>query len=175
MDALWRSVHPKEFCNRFLSKGVRPDGRGLLKPRRSDSHVGSISSINGSARVQIGRTVVLAGIQCEPTPPAETEPTRGRVIVSLDLAALCSPAVGGVVARGGVGGAGRLEREYAPLLELLQRIATGGLIEMDSLCAVEGRAVWTCFCDLYVLEVNAFFPRTSCSAMLSACYARPSE
>ena len=150
MDALWRSVQPLDYHNQFLAKGVRPDGRRLLKARRFEACTTAITSVDGSARVRIGNTVVLAAIQCEPTPPADTEPSRGRIIVSLELPGVCSPAA----AAASRGGAGRLEREQAALVELLQRTATGGLVDLDDLCAVEGRAVWTCYCDMYVLEVR---------------------
>jgi len=124
--------------------------------------------VDGSARVRIGQTVVLAGIQCEATHPTDTEPARGRIIVSLELAGVCSPVAGAAVARGGPGGAGRLEREQAALLELLQRTASGGLVDLDALCAVEGRAVWTCHCDLYVLEHDGNLTDAALLAMSAA-------
>jgi len=144
-EALWRSVQPLEYHTKFLAEGVRPDGRGPLKPRRVDVQGGVLAHAQGSARVRLGSTVVLAGAQCEPTAPTEAGPTQGRIIVSLDLAGVCSPVA---AARSG----SRNEREHAVLLELLQRTASGDLVDLESLCAVEKRAVWTCYLDLLVLE-----------------------
>ena len=42
---------------------------------------GMISSADGSALVKLGKTVVLAGVRCEPTLPAEAEPACGQVHV----------------------------------------------------------------------------------------------
>eukprot|EP00966_Prymnesium_polylepis_P195592 4533841-Prymnesium_polylepis.1 len=96
---LFKSVFPLEYANKFLAAGVRPDGRSLLKARRTRVHVGSISHVDGSARVRLGQTVILAGVQCVPTPPTDAEPTRGRVVVSLEVAGVSSPAAAAAAAR----------------------------------------------------------------------------
>lgn len=115
--------------------------------------------------VRMGRTAVIAGVSCEPTMPTEEEPLRGRVVVNLELPAVCSPAAA-AAAQGG--GGGRFEREKAVLVELLQRTASGGLVDLDALCAVAGTAVWSCYCDLYVLEHDGNVADVAMLAMMSA-------
>ena len=116
-----RVVDPLEYNRAFLTKGVRPDGRALLRGRKAVPHGSPITSAEGSALLRLGETAVLVGVQCEPTAPSEMEPTQGRIVVGVDVAAVSSPAssaaaLGGF---GGGGGGGRLEREGA--VEFLQR------------------------------------------------------
>ena len=97
--------------------------------------------------LKLGRTMVLAGVQLEATPPSEGEPSSGRVVVGLEVAAVASAGDDTSTA----GGGGRSEREHAALLELLQGTAAT-LVPPDALCIAEGKAVWTAYVDLYVLE-----------------------
>ena len=74
-------------------------------------------------------------------------------------------------ALGGFGGGGgkRLEkREKAVLVEFLQRVASGGLIDLNSLCAVEGVAVWSLYCDVCVLQHDGNLLDASLMAMMLA-------
>jgi|MDTA01.1.fsa_nt_gb exosome complex component RRP43 len=148
MDAsAFRTVHPREFYGRFLARGVRPDGRALLRPRHVSATSSVVGSAAGSAMLKLGRTMVLAGVQLEATPPSEGEPSSGRVVVGLEVAAVASAGDDTSTA----GGGGRSEREHAALLELLQGTAAT-LVPPDALCIAEGKAVWTAYVDLYVLE-----------------------
>ena len=148
-----RAVDPLEFYRRHLQGSTRPDGRGLLKCRKLHASHGPISSADGSSLVRLGNTAVMVGIQYEPVAPSpdEAEASRGRIVVGVELPAVCSPSASGA-GGGNSGAAHRLERDKAVLVELLQRTAHDGLVDLDSLCAVEGHAVWSCYCDIVVLE-----------------------
>ena len=63
----FRTVQPLEYYLKFLTQGVRPDGRALLRARKATSRGGAVSSADGSCMVQLGKTVVIAGVQCEPS------------------------------------------------------------------------------------------------------------
>mmetsp|Transcript_47207 Transcript_47207/g.100747 ORF Transcript_47207/g.100747 Transcript_47207/m.100747 type:complete len:259 (-) Transcript_47207:309-1085(-) len=89
-------------------------------------------------------------LQAEAVVPAESEPSRGYIVVSLEMAATSAVATQSG-ARGG-GAVARLDREQAASLELLQRTASGELVDPEALCIEQGRAVWCCRCDVYVLE-----------------------
>uniref|UniRef100_A0A7S4FC87 Ribosomal RNA-processing protein 43 n=1 Tax=Chrysotila carterae TaxID=13221 RepID=A0A7S4FC87_CHRCT len=148
--AAFRAVHPLAFTQHFLAEGVRPDGRRTLKSRRVHASASNLSSANGSALVRLGHTLVVAAVQAEPVTPAESEPARGRAVVTLEIAATSS--VGGAAAIKGSGAAGRLEREQAATLELLQRTVSNNLVDLDSICIESGRAVWLLHCDVCVVE-----------------------
>jgi len=167
--SLLRVVDPLEYYRAYLKAGVRPDGRALLRGRSLSNRSASIASADGSALIHLGNTVVMAGVQCETTAPAEAEPSRGRIVVSLELPAVCSPAVAAALSSGGGGGgAGKIDRDKAVLVELLQRTANGGAVDLETLCVVEGVAVWSCYCDLYVLEHDGNLADAAMLAMLAA-------
>lgn len=109
--AFHKVVHPLHYHQAFLSRGVRADGRGLLRPRRASAGAGVVTSADGSAMVKLGQTTVLAGVRGQPALPSEAEPGRGRVIVALEIAQTCSS--GGNSALRGGGAAHRHEREQA--------------------------------------------------------------
>mmetsp|Transcript_63158 Transcript_63158/g.105041 ORF Transcript_63158/g.105041 Transcript_63158/m.105041 type:complete len:320 (+) Transcript_63158:32-991(+) len=148
----FRKIHPLQYHLKFLNQGVRPDGRGLLRARRVVANTRVITAADGSAMVKLGQTMVLVGIQAQPICPLESDPGRGRIVVSLELAATSSHAAGTAGRSGGQGA--RLEREQAAVLEALQRQASSGCVDLDTLCIEKGRAVWNCLCDIYVLEAD---------------------
>ena len=166
-----RVIDPLEYFRAHLKRGVRPDGRGLMRGRRPAAHRAPLAAADGSLLVRMGRTAVIAGVSCEPTTPSEAEPARGRIVVSLEFPAVCSPAAAASALHGGGGGGGgggRIERDKAALVELLQRTANGGLVDLDALCGVEGTAVWSCYCDLYVLEHDGNVADVAMLAMMGA-------
>ena len=160
----FRTVQPLEYYLKFLEQGVRPDGRALLRPRKATATGGVVSSADGSCTIKLGQTVVIAGVHCEPSVPTQAEPDRGRIIVSLEVSAVASVAA----SAGQRGSTERQNRELGPLLELLQRVASDELLDLQTLCIVEGRAVWSCHCDLYVLEHDGNLTDAALLAMTRA-------
>ena len=128
--AAFRTVQPLEYYLKFLEQGVRPDGRALLRPRKATATGGVVSSAAGSCTMKLGQTVVIAGVHCEPAVPTQAEPTLGRVIVSLEVSAVASAAA----SSGQRGSTERQNRELGPLLELLQRVASDDLLDLQALC-----------------------------------------
>ncbi len=168
--ALLRVLDPLEYHRAHVQRGVRPDGRALLAARKLSVRNAALSSTDGSVLVRMGHTAVLAGVQCDPTVPSEAEPSHGRVVVGVDLPAVCSPTI--AAAHGGSGGGGgsisRLDRDKAVLVELLQRTANGGLVSLESLCIAEGVATWSCYCELCVLEHDGNLLDAAMLAMMAA-------
>ena len=162
--AAFRKVQPEEFYRKFLAQGVRPDGRALLGARKATPTPGAVSSADGSCMLKLGKTVVLAGVQCEPGVPTKADPALGRVVVSLEVSSVASVAAGSSAR----GAAGRLDRELAPLRELLQRVASDDLLELNTLCIAEGRAVWKCHCDVYIIEHDGNLTDAAMLALMCA-------
>ena len=81
--AAFRKVQPLEYYLRFLSQGVRPDGRALLRARKATATGGAVSSADGSCMLKLGQTVVIAGVQAEPTAPTQAEPTLAQSQLSV--------------------------------------------------------------------------------------------
>ena len=57
----YRKIYPSEFYSKFLQHQLRPDGRGLLRSRKTFITLGSFSTAEGSSFVKIGNTAVVAG------------------------------------------------------------------------------------------------------------------
>jgi len=61
----------------LLSQGKRIDGRGLDQLRELKIETGVIPKANGSAKVTLGNTQVIAGVKIAQGYRSRTPPTRG--------------------------------------------------------------------------------------------------
>eukprot|EP00727_Mastigamoeba_balamuthi_P012590 m51a1_g7954 hypothetical protein (286) ;mRNA; r:183489-184831 len=151
----FRKVYPAEYYAKFLAQGVRPDGRPLMKTRKTTVSVGSITSAAGSAFVKLGNTSVVAGVRTELSPPAPLPgpadpPPPKQISVAVDIPALCSPRYRG----------GRASDEAGVLAQRLQSLVDGGsgsgasLLVNPALLVFDeaGALVWHVHVDLYVLD-----------------------
>ena len=76
----------------LLKAGTRLDGRKLndyRKPIQID--YGVVMTANGSARVKIGDTEVIAGIKLEVGTPYPDNPDEGTIMANVELLPLSSP------------------------------------------------------------------------------------
>nr|MBI4156500.1 exosome complex protein Rrp42 [Candidatus Woesearchaeota archaeon] len=135
----------RDYMIALFAKNMRKDGRKLLdyrKPIRVEYDI-SPKSAEGSARVTIGKTEVIAGVKMEVGEPFPDTPNQGVLIVSAELVPLASP-----------------EFESGPpdiqAIEL-SRVVDRGLreskaIDLDKLCVKEGEKVWIVFIDIYPIN-----------------------
>jgi len=84
----FRKIYPSEFFRKFLVHQVRPDGRGMMKIRKTTVSTGSIRTADGSAFVKLGNTSITAGVIAE-VGPAEDD-SDGKIIVNVELTPICS-------------------------------------------------------------------------------------
>ena len=75
----------------FLEKGFRFDGRKPLDYRKITVEYGISKSAEGSARVKIGETEVLAGVKMSVEKPYPDRPDEGTIMVNAELLPLSSP------------------------------------------------------------------------------------
>jgi len=73
----FQKLHPAEYFRKFISQGVRPDGRLLTGFRPTTVHYGVISTANGSAMVRVGGTTVVCGVKAEVAEPRLDSPDQG--------------------------------------------------------------------------------------------------
>lgn len=119
----------------------RIDGRQAGEFRKPLVRFGPL---NGHAQVTIGSTVVAATIVGEITPPAMERPNEGRLFFSVDLGQVANPAVYEY---------GRPTPEATSLCNYVERVLRGSkAIDVESLCILGGRSVWSVRCDLHVLN-----------------------
>ncbi|XP_009343467.2 exosome complex component RRP42 isoform X1 [Pyrus x bretschneideri] len=136
------SIGEKHFIQGGIAQDIRSDGRKRLTPRPINVKTGVISQANGSARVRMGATDVIASVKAELGRPTALQPDKGKVFINVDCSPTAAPMFEG---RGG-------EELSAELSVALQHCLLGGKsgsgagIEVSSLVVVEGKICW----DLYV-------------------------
>ncbi len=75
----------------MLAKGIRLDGRKPDEYRKAKVEYGITKSAEGSARVTLGETIVLAGVKMEISKPYPDTPDQGGLMVGAELLPLSSP------------------------------------------------------------------------------------
>ncbi|HME87067.1 MAG TPA: RNA-binding protein, partial [Candidatus Nanoarchaeia archaeon] len=80
----------KKFID-YLAKGIRFDGRKPDEFRKMKIEYGVTATAEGSARVTLGDTVVMAGVKMEIGKPYPDTPDQGGLMVGAELLALASP------------------------------------------------------------------------------------
>lgn len=77
----FQRLDPENFYRRFISNGVRPDGRQLRTVRQISVDVDVLSDnhVQGSALVGLGSTKVLTGITLKVGQPSEGTPLHGAL------------------------------------------------------------------------------------------------
>lgn len=128
-----------------LSKSKRLDGRGLKDYREITIELDVIEKANGSAKVSIGNTEVIAGVKIQRGTPFDDTPDRGLLVVTGEVLPLASAYAE----------PGPPNEEAIELARVVDRgIRESGMIDLSKLCLIEGKAVLAVFVDISVLNVD---------------------
>ena len=140
MSAMEVSTLTKAALRRMFEGGKRFDGRGLLDMRPLTIEFRVSNKAEGSARVRLGKTEVLAGVKLAPSAPYPDSPGKGNLIVSGDLFPLASPRFE----------AGPPAFPAIELPRLLDRaIRESHMIKLDKLVITPSEKVWAITIDVY--------------------------
>jgi len=128
---------------KYLLEGKRFDGRKLNEFRNIEIEVGISKNAEGSARVKIGKTEVLAGVKMNIGEPYPDSPDKGNMMVTAELLPLSSSRFESGPPR-------------FPAIELA-RVTDRGIreskvIQFEKLCIEKGKKVWTVFIDIYSIN-----------------------
>ncbi len=134
----------EETISRFSQEGKRIDGRAMGEYRSPVQVETGISwTAEGSAKVQLGKTVLLAGVKLSIEKPYNDTPDEGGIMVNAELLPLSSP-------------------EYEPgppgikAIELARVIDRGireaKAIDMKKLCITPGEKAWFVIIDIITLN-----------------------
>lgn len=122
-----------------LKKDVRFDGRKKLDFRQVTVETGITKNAEGSARVKIGGTEVLAGVKMEVMTPYPDRPNEGTLMVNVELLPMSSPEFE-------PGPPGRQATEIARVVD--RGIRESKAIDVKKLCIKEGEKAWCVLIDI---------------------------
>ncbi|MDO5861720.1 MAG: exosome complex protein Rrp42 [Thermoplasmata archaeon] len=135
----------RDHIMRLLSEGKRQDGRGVKDFRKITIETGLIESADGSARVQLGNTVVIAGIKIIPGTPFGDTPNLGVLTTGMELIPMAHSTF-----ESGPPGEDAIE-----LARVVDRgIRESGMVDVEQLCITPGEEVWMCYIDMYAMDYD---------------------
>jgi len=127
-----------------ISNGKRLDGRNLDELRTLNIELGIIKKANGSARVSLGNSEVVAGVKVETGEPFEGLENKGALIVSAEVLPTASPFIE----------PGPPDEETVELARVVDRgVRESEMIDLDKLALIPGEIVYTIFVDCSITNV----------------------
>lgn len=124
-------------------QGKRLDGRALDETRGFSIEVGKYENAEGSARVLLGETEVIAGIKMGVDKPYPDSPDEGAISVSAELIPLAHSEYE----------AGPPSLDEIELARVVDRgIRESKALDFAKLCIKEGEACWIAFLDFYAIN-----------------------
>jgi exosome complex component RRP42 len=140
----------KEHLLKLISQGYREDGRKFDEYRPITIEYGvSAKSAEGSARVKIGKTEVVAGVKVEVGKPYPDTPEEGSIMVNAELLPMSNPEFE----------SGPPDINAIELSRVVDRaIREGHAINFKKLCIKVGEKMWIILIDIYPIndEGNLF-------------------
>ncbi|MBN2368427.1 exosome complex protein Rrp42 [Candidatus Woesearchaeota archaeon] len=143
----------------YLKNKVRYDGRKLEEYRKVSVETGVSKTAEGSAKVTIGETVVMAGVKFEVGEPYPDIPEEGTMMVNAELLPMSNPEF-----ESGPPGIESIE-----LARVVDRgIRESKAIDTKKLCIKAGELVWTVIIDLIPINhAGNLFDAFALAAMLA--------
>ena len=132
-----------ELIREMIRKGRRIDNRKNDEYRSAVIEPGIVSSAEGSARVKLGNTEIVAGVKMDIGEPFPDKQEEGVLMVSAELSPLASPNFE----------TGPPREDSIELARVVARgIRESKTIETDKLCIEKGEKVWMVFVDLQIIN-----------------------
>ncbi|HDP73819.1 MAG TPA: exosome complex protein Rrp42 [Candidatus Woesearchaeota archaeon] len=137
------SKSAKQHLAKYLKEGLRYDSRELDEYREITIETGVSSTAEGSARVKLGKTEVIAGIKLSLETPYPDTPENGNLMVEVSLPSLASPEY-----ESGPPGIDAIE--FSRVVD--RGIREGKIIDTKKLCLRPGEKVWNVSIDIVVIN-----------------------
>jgi exosome complex component RRP42 len=137
----------------LLADAKRLDERALDQPRPLKIETGLIQKANGSAKVTLGNTEVIAGVKIATGIPFPDTPDKGLLVVNAEILPMASPYAE----------AGPPSEEAIELARVVDRgIRESEMVDLTKLCLIPGKSVVTVFVDCNIMNVDGnLFDATS--------------
>ena len=135
----------RDHITNLLKEGKREDGRKVDDIRDLQITTGCIESADGSARIKLGKTEVIAGVKIIPGTPFPDTPDSGVLTMGAELIPMAHASF-----ESGPPGEDAIE-----LARVVDRgIRESGMVDVKALCITAGEEVWMCFVDIYALDFD---------------------
>ena len=142
-----------------ISKGKRLDGRDLDQIRQIEIEVGLIKKANGSAKVKLGSTEVVAGVKVETGEPFEGLENKGALILSAEVLPTASPHIE----------PGPPDEETVELARVVDRgIRESEMLDLTKLVLISGEIVYVIFVDCSIINADGNLFDATSYAVVSA-------
>ncbi len=133
----------REHILLYLSKGIKTDGRKLDDYRKIEVEYDVSETAEGSARVKIGETEVIAGVKLGLESPYPDTPDSGNLMVGVELLPLSSPDFE----------PGPPSQKAIELARVIDRgVREAKAIDVKKLCVEKGEKVWSVSVDVCTLN-----------------------
>ncbi len=143
----------------YLKNNLRYDGRKNEEYRNVIVETGVVKTAEGSAKVKIGDTEVLAGIKFELMKPYPDTPEEGTIMVNVELLPMSNPEF-----ESGPPGIQAIE-----LARVVDRgIREGKAIDLKKMVITPGEKVWGIVMDICPLNDNGNLLDASALAVIAA-------
>ncbi|NMJ87294.1 MAG: exosome complex protein Rrp42 [Thaumarchaeota archaeon] len=129
----------------LLVKGERLDGRGLTETRPLKIETNIIQKANGSARVTLGNTQVIAGVKIDTGEPYGDRPNEGIMICGAEVLPLASA----------YSEPGPPDEDAVELARVVDRgIRESEMIDVNKLVLTKGKVVYKISVDVSILNID---------------------
>ncbi len=142
-----------------LTRGSRLDGRNFNSYRDLSIEVGIIDKANGSAKVKLGNTEIIAGVKVETGEPFEGLEDKGALIMSAEVLPTASSHVE----------PGPPDEEAIELSRVVDRgVRESKMLNLDKLALIPGKIVYTIFVDCSIINSDGNLLDATSYAVVSA-------
>jgi exosome complex component RRP42 len=143
----------------LLSKNIRLDGRKPDEYREIFVETGVSKNAEGSARVRIGDTEVIAGVKMEIMKPYPDQPDEGSMMVNVELYPMASPEFE----------AGPPDNQAIELARITDRgIRESKTLDTHKLCIKAGESAWMVVVDVCTInDCGNLFDAISLAALVA--------
>lgn len=154
----------RDYLYNLVKNGKRQDGRDLNQFRDISIETDLISKAEGSARVKIGNTQVVAGIKMDVGEPYPDTPESGVITTAAELNPLASPDFE----------SGPPDADAIELARVVDRgIRESEVIELDKLCIEPNEKIWIVFIDIHIIDYDGnLFDAASLAALAAILTAK---
>lgn len=142
----------KESIINLVNNDKREDGRELNEYRDITIETNVISKAEGSAKVILGGTQVIAGVKPQLGAPFPDTPELGVLMTNCEMLPMADPTFE-------PGPPGEESIELARVVD--RGIRESEMVDLEKLCVEEGKHVWMLFIDLNIID--------NCGNLFDAC------